>query len=504
MALITDFTTLPNEVLEHEILARCAEYAPAIRAVCCAWRDARLPARETRWEGLSFLAEAGHEALIVWTRDLRGAFMRPQLNNMLVAACRGGSAGLAARLHEWGATVTAEACDEAAAGGHIALTRALKVWDEALCERTQNRVIYRAAQGGHHELVMVMWEWYGRNIRLVTNILSGAANGGHLELMRQAVVGWGADTRAMQEALISAARGGHKAAMELLCLWGADTRAMQEALISAARGGHKAAMELLCLWGGGRLLSGAGQADLMYAAVASGCAPIVELVWKWYPNNTPEYLREAATGGHAEIAVMLKARGARDYGGMLWGAVRGGSEPLCRLARAWGAQPDPEILKLAAEQGCWKLLPLLRGWIIEDDIYSSIFDDPGPDLNNLLMVSLPAHLGTAVLLRSWGAQLGDNSLMAEAAEAGNTEAMQKLRQWHKEDGLAHAYHHPMKAAAQNGEEDAMKLLYQWGREKGHFGLFELDKSISALHQHQGHKLSLWSFSANGERNSHTD
>ena len=57
---------LPAEVWRAEILARCAEYAPALRAVCTAWRVVPLPARRTRGKGLTFLAESGHRALIAW------------------------------------------------------------------------------------------------------------------------------------------------------------------------------------------------------------------------------------------------------------------------------------------------------------------------------------------------------------------------------------------------------------------------------------------------------
>ena len=154
---------LPLEVVSAEILARCAEYAPALRAVCRAWHVALLPQRASRGEGLAFLALGGHADLLRWVRALctaRGApWTRLQLDSMLWAAADGGHEALCVLVKEWGAGDFDGMLRNAALGGHKALCRLAKEWGAG----DYNGMLRGAAYSGHEPLCRLAKEWGATN-----------------------------------------------------------------------------------------------------------------------------------------------------------------------------------------------------------------------------------------------------------------------------------------------------------------------------------------------------
>ena len=123
--------TLPAEVLAAEILGRCAEYAPVLRAVCRGWRTlaTSAAARTTKNKGLSFLAGRGHAELLAWVLEQRARpFHTGQANKILVAAAAEGHVFLCGEARAWGATNWNIMLCIAASGGHASLCEKARAW----------------------------------------------------------------------------------------------------------------------------------------------------------------------------------------------------------------------------------------------------------------------------------------------------------------------------------------------------------------------------------------
>jgi hypothetical protein len=167
---------LPAEVVSVEIFARCAEFAPALRAVCRKWHGAAFPQRASRSEGLSFLALGGHTDLLCWVRALcaaRGAPLTvPQLDSMLASAARGGHGLLGLLVKKWGAANFDDMLRWATMGGHEPLCRLAKKWGAT----DFSDMLSHAAYGGHERLCVLAKEWGAADFG---GMLLGAALGGH-------------------------------------------------------------------------------------------------------------------------------------------------------------------------------------------------------------------------------------------------------------------------------------------------------------------------------------
>jgi hypothetical protein len=386
--------SLPQEIL-GELLAHCAEYAPALRAVCYAWRDivggGLASGRKTARRGLTFLAGEGHAALIAWTKEqreiprgLQRDFMQPQLNVMLWAACRHGRSGLAQELYEQGAECHAEALWAAASGGHLDLVIWLKsrLIPQSAARTALPEAIFQAAHGNHGQVVEQLWSaWdyttpHGYSMKN-NKALIGAARGGHLALMRQAKARGGHD---FHTALASAAYTGQVGAMKALHVWLKAADPHGEALEPTLRAALRVGMD-------------------------AGHVHVVRLVQSWLPAGSFDNmftLGNVTSGGCLELIHEAKKRGASDHTAMLTAAAGAGREDLCRLARSWGARVDLEFgiqCRAATRRGNVSLLELLLEWAEED---GHMFLDT--ELNYALESAvLRGHLAAARVLAKHGA-----------------------------------------------------------------------------------------------------
>ena len=201
--------SIPVEVLAAEVLARCAEYAPALRAVCRLWRArARALSRQSGGRGLSFLAAQGCAGLLAWVLQQTGKpyFSALQANQIFLAAAPAGHVSLCIKALAWGARAWSALIGAAARWGHATLCEIVRnrapAWsgfgashyDVMLCE---------AAKGGHLALCLTAREWGATNLN---DMLYGAALGGHVPVCAAARESGATDWDRM---LCAAAQEGH-------------------------------------------------------------------------------------------------------------------------------------------------------------------------------------------------------------------------------------------------------------------------------------------------------
>jgi hypothetical protein len=87
----------------------------------------------------------------------------------------------------------------------------------------------------------------------------------------------------------------------------------------------------------------------------------------WKASNANQILGGAILGGHEELCRLAKGWGATNFDLMLWYAAHGGHESLCRLAKEWGATGFDLMLASAACSGHEGVCQLAKEWGATDE-----------------------------------------------------------------------------------------------------------------------------------------
>jgi len=300
MTTSSAFDILPYEIMQIILLQHCREYLPALREVCCAWRN--------------IVTDTTRRIHLRGTDDDNGIIP------VYLLALRGHT-DLLQYIHE--------------SSLHTATTG----WSF----HRSLLIMKKAAQGGHTDLLRLCWSWHQqdqvpaplynlhrRRLHCTEQefVAAAAAKGGHESTLHFCKNQLG--VRDFNDAMANAALHGHKSIVRLCLQWGADE--IDVAMEHAARGGHEHIIRL-CLECG----ADAGDVETAITSAAFyGHESIVRLCLDSGADNVNSVMENAAYGGHLSIVLLCKQSGATDFNAAMVAASQGGHDHIVNLCREWG------------------------------------------------------------------------------------------------------------------------------------------------------------------------
>lgn len=310
------------------IFSFCADYWPALWAVCRAWRDLRpapirntCPSKAIPWE--FFLAALKSVSLLRWYGETRKVDPGPVFMG-------------------------------AAAGGHLDLAE--QVFDEVNSQTETREAVFgrgleEAARGGHPDIVRMLRVRLG-GLAATIAAWEGAGESGDIEVVQELTHFYANQhppVYPLRRAFEKASERGHLQAMHhlrdlLLPRFVPIKKPFLGALDGAARGGKKEAMELARSWEWCEMLALSAAVEAVQAGSVAGIRRLLD--WIIEDNEidpvaifgSPFVI--ACSLGHQEIARLFLDRGGSrcHLDEALVVAAEKGDVPLMRVLRDWGAR----------------------------------------------------------------------------------------------------------------------------------------------------------------------